>query len=320
MAQAAPSSWPIIDFHAHIRPPWWRFEAPSYSNPADTAWARQWGAKFTAPDVLLEESRAGDVSLRLLSSTIEGIFGIDGPTDPVEIARHNDYLAELSGKYPGQLAALAVVDAYSGENAAREVERAVTQLGHVGVVIDSARGELFPNAAAARPTLEAAAALKVPVLVHPVASPNAHRLIAAAGRPGNSFGRGHVNGTAFLALLESGVLGDLPDLHVVFTGIGIGALAIAASDLPQYRGLAAGNAAPRPNAYFDFMGLSPAVLRFAMDVLGVERVVVGSDWPIWDNVTRANLVSAFDAAGIAEADRVLIAGGNAARLIRHRSR
>jgi predicted TIM-barrel fold metal-dependent hydrolase len=63
------------------------------------------------------------------------------------------------------------------------------------------------------------------------------------------------------------------------------------------------------------MGLDPAVLRFIVDVLGPERVVVGSDWPIFTPVTRIALRDAFDKAGISEGDRGLIAAGNAQRLL-----
>ncbi len=310
-----PQPWPIIDVHAHVRPPWWKHEIPSHASPADAAWFDRWGRKLTNPSLLVKESEEGDITLRLLSAPIEGIFGISGPTDLAEIRRHNDYLARLVEDYPGRLAALATIDAYSGKLGAREVERAVIKLGHVGIVVDSARGDLFPGSAESRPTFEAAAALNVPVLVHPVSPPNADTLVAAAGRPGNTFGRGYVNGAAFLSILRSGLLDDLPDLHVLFAGIGVGAVAIAAAELPQYSIEARRERRPRPNAYFDFMGLDPATLRFVVDVLGAERVVVGSDWPIWAPVTRAALTAAFDGAGIPEPQRALIAGGNAERLL-----
>ncbi len=319
-ADTSTPPWPVIDVHAHIRPPWWNFDVPAQATAKDAAWTRSWGAKLTQPDLLLRESEDGDIGLRLLSSTIEGIFGISGPTDSGEIARHNDYLARLAADHPHQLAAFATVDAYAGEAGAREAERAIEELGHIGIVIDSARDDLFAGAAVTRPTLAVAAALRVPVLVHPVASGNSENLIKAAGRAGNSFGRGHVNGTALLSLLESGILDDLPDLHVIFAGIGIGALVIAVSHHPSYSAGSRRSGRPRPNVYFDFMGLDPAVLRFIVDVLGPERVLVGSDWPIYTNVTRAALTEVFDQAGLSEAERNLIAGGNARRLLDLRSR
>ena len=310
--------WPIIDFHVHVRPPWWKLAIPATASGADAEWQRAWGKKLTDPQALLRESDEGGVSLRILSSTVEGVSGISGPVDHDEIRRHNDYLAGLAAGHPGRLAALATIDAFSGEVGAREAERAVTELGQVGLVIDSARDGLFAGSPITRPTFELAARLKAPIFVHPVAATNADALIAAAGRAGNSFGRGHVNGIAFLSILKSGLLEEFPDLDVVFTGIGLGALTIAAVEVPAYSLAARRSGKTRPNLYFDFMGLDPAVLRFAVDILGPDRVLVGSDWPIWEALSYEKLVSVFKHAGIGDADRRLVASGNAQRLLARR--
>jgi aminocarboxymuconate-semialdehyde decarboxylase len=65
------------------------------------------------------------------------------------------------------------------------------------------------------------------------------------------------------------------------------------------------------------MGFDPAVVRFAVDVLGPEHVLVGSDWPIvWRDPSRARVVETLAAAGAPRPDRELIASGNARRLLR----
>lgn len=309
----------VIDFHVHIRPPWWQPVLPAGLSARDAAWQAAWAAKLTAPEILLRESAEAGVALNLLSSTIEGISGIHGPVDHDEVRRHNDYLAELAAAHPGQLAALAAVDAFSGETGAREAERAVTELGHVGIVIDSARDGVYAGHPSTWPVFEAADRLGVPILVHPVAAETAETLTRSAGRPGNSFGRGHVNGTAFLTVLESGVLEKHPDLDLVFTGIGLGALVIAAAELPQYGAAARERGEARPRIHFDFMGLDPAVLSFAVAVLGADRVLVGSDWPIWEPVTHAKLNAAFDGASLAATDRERITSGNARRILARRA-
>ncbi|MBN8999365.1 MAG: amidohydrolase family protein [Rhizobiales bacterium] len=303
--QPRTGAWPIVDFHVHIRPPWWQFSPLPGASAADLAWQASWVAKLTDPQRLVGESDAAGVTLNLLSSTVEGISGISGPADQDEIRRHNDYLAELVAAHPGKLAALATVDAFSGEAGAREAERAVEELGHVGIVIDSARDDAFAGSSATWPVFEAADRLGVPILVHPVAAPNAAALTRSAGRPGNSFGRGHVNGTAFLTILENGIPDRHPDLDVVFTGIGIGALAIAAAEVPAY-GFARRQAG----------GSRPGLLALA--VLGPELVLVVSDWPIWEPVSAQKLTEVFDAAAVAETYRALIASGNALRVLGRR--
>lgn len=313
------SDWSIVDFHTHIRPPWWKqpagFAAPQ--SEAEEKQRRERFRKLTDVNVLLKESEQGDVRLRLLSSTIEGVFGTAGPTDINEIRRINDFLAELQQQHPRRLGALATVDAFSGDEGAREVERAVKELNHVGVVIDSSRDQQFLNAKSVRPTLEAAAALKVPVLVHPVGAPNSDALRKGGGTPAYSFGRGLINGAAFFSVLESGLLEELPDLHLVFTAIGVGSLVIAAAESHYYSAEGKSTRA-KPNIYFDIMGLNPPTIRYLVDFLGADRVVVGSDWPIWAPVSRTALTKAFDEAAIPPEQQRLIAEGNANRLLRLR--
>jgi len=172
------SDWNIIDFHTHIRPPWLTqpLAITTKLSAKDEAKRREWFRKLVDVDLLLRESAEAGVELRLLSTTIEGVFGTQGPTNITLIRKINDFLAETQQRHPGRLAALATIDAFSGEEGAREVERAINELGHVGIVIDSSRDERFLADPSVRPTLEAAAALKVPVLVHPVGAPNSDAL------------------------------------------------------------------------------------------------------------------------------------------------
>lgn len=310
------TDWSIIDFHAHIRPSWWQPALPDASeiDPAERAQRLERFKKLVDVDLLVRESEEGDVALRLLSSTIEGFFGTEGPTDIGEIRRVNDFLSDVQARHAGRLAALATVDAYAGDGAAREAERAIVELGHVGIVIDSSRDQKFLSAPEVRPTLEVAAKHKVPVLVHPVGAPNSDALTRGGGVAAYSFGRGLVNGAAFFSALKAGIFEQFPDLHLVFTAISTGALVIAAAEAEQYsdEARARGNL---PNAYFDVMGLNPQTIRYLVDFLGADRVVAGSDWPIWAPITRATLTTAFDRAGLTPDQQKTIAEGNAKRLL-----
>lgn len=310
------TAWNIIDFHAHIRPPWWQPALPDSSSldAEERAIRLERFRKLIDVDLLVRESEDGDVALRLLSATIEGFFGTEGPTDIGEIRRVNDFLAETQARHSGRLAALATIDGYAGDEAAREAERAVIELGHVGIVLDSSRDQQFLSAPSIRPVLEVASALKVPVLVHPVGAPNSDALTRGGGIPAYSFGRGLINGAAFLSALKAGLFEDLPDLHLVFTAIGVGALVIAAAESEHYSAEARASGR-KPNAYFDIMGLSPETIRYLVDFLGADRVLVGSDWPIWAPVSRSALVDAFARAGLSPEQQRLVAEGNARRLL-----
>ena len=313
---SAPSSWSIIDFHTHLRPPEW---AASPEGVATLASRPEVGRKLTDPQALADDTSDGDVRLSVVSSTIEGLFGISGPTDIGRISALNDYLAAIQARFPERLAVLATVDAFAGQEAAIEAERAITKLGHVGIVVDSARDDRLLADPSARPVLELANALKVPVFVHPVASPHADMLNRQGGRAANSAGRGLANGAAFLSLLTHDLLESLPDLHVVFTALAAGSLVSASNHTKQYK-LAAREETPRPNIYFDVMGLDPAATRFFVDFLGAERVIVGSDWPLHPTPSRARLTALFDRIGLDATQKALIASGNVERLLASRDR
>jgi predicted TIM-barrel fold metal-dependent hydrolase len=120
-------------------------------------------------------------------------------------------------------------------------------------------------------------------------------------------------------VLHAGVLEELPDLNLIFTAIGAGALVLAAAETEQYSAQARRNPDPRPNIYFDLMGVEPAVIRYLVELVGADRVLVGSDWPIWAPVSRAVLQDAFARAGLSDEDQARIASGNARRLLDRRA-
>lgn len=69
-----------------------------------------------------------------------------------------------------------------------------------------------------------------------------------------------------------------------------------------------------PNVVVDTSGAQPhaGLVNYAVDLLGPERVVYGSDWPIRDfAVQRARV----EGAGLDDAARDLVLGGNMARIL-----
>jgi predicted TIM-barrel fold metal-dependent hydrolase len=84
------------------------------------------------------------------------------------------------------------------------------------------------DAPAARPTLEVAARLGVPVFVHPVAPEPLTRHMSPYGLVGTLYARGTANSAALIALVEGGALSDLPGLRIVVTSLAIGGVAMLA--------------------------------------------------------------------------------------------
>lgn len=308
------STLDIVDFHTHLWPPAWAPGGKRFRGLPGLGAATV--DLITKPEALIDAFAANGIALAIISATIESLFGAAGPVDADDIRQANDWLAGLPVRHGG-LAALATIDAFSGDAGAREAERAITELGLVGVVVDSARAGRFLGDPVTRPTLETAARLKVPVFVHPVAHPDSDVLIAAAGKLGNSAGRGLMNGVAFLAVLQSSLLDDFPDLDLVFATLGLGAIVQAARGGRFGRDNRARR--PRPNLYFDTMGDDPAIVSILTGFFGADRVLAGTDWPILGPLDRATLAANLAAAGLDDADQRLVAGGNARRLLGRRA-
>ncbi len=300
----------IVDIHTHLWPAEWGADGTRRISVglADTVLR-----KIVDPAALIDEFSAAGVSLAVLSTTIESLFGMEDATTPAVIAGVNDWLAGLVEAHPDRLAALATVDPFSGEAAAREAERALGELGLAGLVVDSYRDGKFIGDPAARPVLAVAARLGKPVFVHPVNAPQADVLIAGAGKLGNSLGRGLMNGVAFLSVLENGLLEEFPDLNFVFATLGLGAVVQAARGGAYSRqNRAAGR---RPNIYFDTMGEDPSIIAILVAFFGAERVLAGTDWPILPALSQETLRQSLVAAGLDPRSQSLVAGGNARRLL-----
>jgi aminocarboxymuconate-semialdehyde decarboxylase len=308
----------IIDFHSHHVPSEWQpILAPGQSDVQRERWLRI-NRRIADPGALAEFIESGDLEGRVVNVPT-ALFTPPGETPPADTFRRvNDKLAEVTGRAPGKLHGIASVDVFGGEAAATELVRAVKTLGLRGVFVESAKDDLLLDAPEAKPTLSAAAELGIPVFVHPVNPPVLVRRLAKFEQTGILFARGQVNAATLIALIESGRLDELPTLPIVVTTLAIGGILLEATFNPNIRN-AAQDAANvlRRQVYVDTMGFHPALIKASVEVLGVEHVVAGSDWPIVnDGPIGARLASALDDAGIDAAGRELIAGGNTRRLLR----
>lgn len=306
----------IIDFHTHHVPA--HFELTAVKS-APASQRGRWEAlarKLSDEDSLLKETRDGDISARVVNIPAQLIADADGRVPHETIMATNDHLAALVARHTGHLHGLASVDAYDGDRSARETERAIRDLGLRGLFVDCARGDAMIDAPQARPTLEVAARLGVPVFVHPVAPQPLARQMVPYGVIGTLFARGTANSASLIALVEGGVFSQLPGLRVVVTALAFGGLAVAAG-LSSQSLLPSGTAdVLRKHVFIDTMGFHPALIRAAVDLLGADNVIVGSDWPILnDGPIRGLLANAMQRAGLSEDEQSAISGGNCRRLL-----
>jgi predicted TIM-barrel fold metal-dependent hydrolase len=185
-----------------------------------------------------------------------------------------------------------------------------------GLFVDCARGDLLIDAPQARPTLEVASRLGVPVFVHPVAPQPLTKQMAPYGVVGTLFARGTINSAALIALLEGGVFSQLPGLRVVVTAHAIGGLAMAVGLSSQSRAAPAALDLLRRHVFIDTQLIHPSLIQASAELLGSDRVMAGSDWPIVDDgPIRSRLTDAMQHAKLTHDEQRAVAAGNCLRLL-----
>jgi predicted TIM-barrel fold metal-dependent hydrolase len=149
------------------------------------------------------------------------------------------------------------------------------------------------------------------LLVHPVAQQPFTRQMAPHGVVGTLFARGTANSASLIALLEGRVFAQLPKLRIVVTALAFDGVAMAAS--------LSGNTAldiMRQHAFIDTMWPQPTLIKAAVDLLGADNVLAGSDWPIVDQPPfRSALGNAMEQARLTEDQMRAVASGNVRRLL-----
>ena len=227
VAQSAPAL-KVIDFHNHYTGSSWKLTTlVGLSSAARARWEKI-NTNLQSEKLLLDSIEAAGITARVLNTPTAFMEDGDGNIPPDAHRRINDGMAELVRKYPGKLYGLASVDAFSGDAGAREVTRAVRELGLRGIYLESAKRDLLLGAKETRPTLAAAASLGVPMFVHPQNDPQLVRRFSSTGRLGHSLSRGTINSAALVHMLETGMFEEVPKMQVVVSTWAFGGLLLAA--------------------------------------------------------------------------------------------
>lgn len=305
----------LIDFHSHYYAASWFI---SQEAPAPGALSRAW-PMLTNLEAQLGEMDSAGIEAKVLSAPAGSLVDSGQPLPLDLMKRINDNFAELITTYPQRLFALATIDVFQGDTAGDEVVRTIQSLGLHGICIDCAQGDRYLDEPEARPALIAAAKLGVPVFIHPVSPVGLTERLARLGHTGVLLARGTEHSASVLALLRSGLLDDLPDLKVVIPMIGAASLFFAGMAEQEYRReegwRGSSPSAIRQRLYIDTMGFDPASMRFAIDLLGVEHVLMGSDWPIMPITTRQQVEQLLASLNLSETQQAAISRDNAWHLL-----
>jgi aminocarboxymuconate-semialdehyde decarboxylase len=243
----------------------------------------------------------------------------------IELARMvNDRLAEIVATWPERFVALGTVPLQNVDLAVAELERCVKRLGLRGVEINpSVNGMDLTDA---RLNLEKffarAQALDVVLFLHPIGFTQGERLMDHYLN--NVVGNPMETTIAASHLIFDGVMDRHPKLKIVLPhGGGYLAHYWARMDhahraRPDCRTMI--KKAPSSylaKMYFDTITFDPQMLRHMIDRHGAGHVLLGTDYP-YDMAEENPVGLIASVPGLKRAERDMIEGGNAARLLKIR--
>jgi aminocarboxymuconate-semialdehyde decarboxylase len=291
-----------IDVHAHLVPQslwqavdagkeWYGYRHESgqglgvmVGNAKRTAFSSP-KVRFTT-DERLKDMDAQGVDVQVLSIHTP-FFGYHlDPAQGRQLAREvNDEIAGLTRQSPQRFAGLATLPVQDVTAAIDELERAITVLGLKGAELDTnVNGEQWDEPKF-RPFFKAAEALGAVLFFHP--QPQHNFLMERTPRDGlfNSLGVILDDAIVVAILISGGVLEACPDLRVCIAhGGGPACFAMGRLDRgwqsrPEARRIPQPPSAYQRRLYYDSVTGSEEALRFLLDQVGADRVVLGSDWP-----------------------------------------
>jgi len=249
------------------------------------------------------------IDRQIIAVTAPGVQVFDRDT-AVGLARDaNDELADACRRYPDRYTGMAACAPQAPDEAAKEIERAVTKLGFKGVMINGHTNSEYLDAPKFLPILEAAQALDVPIYVHPTTMPPAMiKHFLESGLDGAVFGFGVDTGLHALRLIVSGVFDRLPNLKVIIGHMGealpfwqyrIDWMHQAGVRSQRYEFLKPlqkkASEYLRDNLYITNSGVAwePAI-KFTQATVGVENTLYAMDYPYQCEVDEVVALDAMD--------------------------
>lgn len=327
-----------IDIHCHLatpasRPPVEPYRRPEHE-PYDYFMGQESAAHtasmvhaimpaLTEPAARIEHMDRMGIDIQGLSTFVSEYFYWAPPRVGAESARiQNDNLAAAVASNPGRFVALGgTLPLQDVDLAISEMDRVVDELGFRGVQIGGTVDGHNLDESRFRPFWAAVEAKGVPVLLHPNGYPESQRLgdyflVNCIGNPLETM-------VAASRMIFSGLFEEHPGITMVLLHGG--------GYLPFYASRADHTWEVRPETrsripehppshymkmfHYDTVVFQPLYLRHLIEIVGVDRVLLGTDFPFDMSETNPlGLVAATE--GLSDGDREAISGGNAARLYR----
>ena len=291
-----------IDIHAHVVPEslWKAIEAKKEwhgfrHEPGEGLGSMVGGGMrtgFTSPkvrytvDERLKDMDALKVDVQVLSIHTPFVGYHLDPAQGLALSREfNDELGATVRGNARRLAGLATLPMQDVKIAIGELERAVTKLGLKGASLDTQVNAEQWDEPKFLPFFKAAEQMGAVLFYHP--QPQNNFLMQRIKRHGLSNSLGVILDDAIVVgvLICGGVLEACPDIKICIAhGGGPACYAMGRLDRNWHERPATRSTPKPPGAYqkklyYDTVVPSEEALRFLIDRVGIDRVVLGSDWP-----------------------------------------
>ncbi|MBJ8345680.1 amidohydrolase family protein [Antrihabitans sp. YC2-6] len=274
----------------------------------------------------LEQMDAAGIDFQILSLFDPGVQDRTDVAQAIEHARlANDNLAETVRDNPSRFGGFATLATQDPDAAAAEFERAVTDLGLVGALINGHCQGRYLDDPAYEGLFERAEALGAPIYLHPTTP---HKAVMEAwfapyvndGMHLASWGFSVETGTHVLRLIYSGLFDKFPGLQMIIGHLGE-MLPFNAYRADRYYGLGGDGVKRlkrlpseylRDNFHVTTSGnFNPPAFACTLEVMGADRVMFSVDYPMDNNVDGARFLADFP---MEESTRRKVSSENAVRL------
>ena len=248
------------------------------------------------------DGRLADMDDAGIDLQVLSVFAPAAQELPAESARRlaealNSELHDTVSAHPDRFAAFATLPMADPDAAAIELERAVTELGFVGAMINGTTGGRFLDDPIYAPVLETADRLKVPIYLHPGPPP---RAVAEAYYTGfrrpinqtlalNGYGWHYETSLHVMRMIVGGVFDRWPGLRLILGHLGEGIpfhlprIDDVLTPLATHLGKPIG-AYVRENVWVTTSGyFYDGPFRLARETFGDDRVMFSVDYPFADN-------------------------------------
>jgi predicted TIM-barrel fold metal-dependent hydrolase len=258
----------------------------------------------------LEQMDAAGIDFQILSLFDPGVQDETDVERAVDLARRaNDDLAESVRANPHRFGGFATLATQDPDAAAAEFERAVTELGLVGGLINGHCQGRYLDDPEYEGLFARAESLGAPVYLHPTTP---HPAVMDAwfapyvddGLHLASWGFAAETGTHVLRLIYSGLFDKFPQLQMIIGHLGE-MLPFAAYRVDRYYGLGGDGGSKsrlqrlpseylRNNFHVTTSGnFCPPAFACTLEVMGADRVMFSVDYPMDDNQDGADFMASY---------------------------